>query len=555
MPSAPNTHRRAHIAARNLTLSRGGSPIIQGLNLTITEESRTAIVGENGRGKSTLLAGLAGTLPPTSGSLESHGKTGMAEQELRIAGDRTIGDTVAFAIADSLAALAEFEQATQALAAAAPGAADQFELALATATRLDAWDAERRVDVALAALGADTRRDRKLRELSVGQRYRVRLACLLGGDAQILLLDEPTNHLDAAALAFLTEQLRTRAGGFAIVSHDRGLLRAVASSFVDLDPGADGRPAVYSGGFDEYLAGKRASRARSEQLHAAQLTSQAQLQSDLDAAQARLISGWRPPKGTGKHQRATRAASLVGIVKRRQEALETVQVASPPPPLQLALPAAWQPRPGTLLSASGLALPPRLSRPVDLVVTAGDRLLVRGPNGAGKSTLLRMLNGDLVPTRGAVSRGNNARVLLLSQESDPAWRDSVLTVRDLFRSRAALLVSRGVIPEARAISLDSLGLIAQSEHDQPVGSLSAGQHRRLDLALAFLAQPDILLLDEPTNHLSMTLIDELIDAVQLMPAAVVVATHDRDMQQALHHWPQLELGQGGVGKAPVHLYS
>lgn len=78
MPSAPTTHRRAHIAARNLTLSQGGSPIMQGLNLTLTEESRTAIVGENGWGKSTLLAGLAGGLPPTSGSIEAHGKIGVA---------------------------------------------------------------------------------------------------------------------------------------------------------------------------------------------------------------------------------------------------------------------------------------------------------------------------------------------------------------------------------------------------------------------------------------------------------------------------------------------
>lgn len=460
---------------------------------------------------------------------------------MHASGDLTIGDTVAFAIADSLAALAAFEQATQALAAARPGASDQYERALATATRLDAWSAERRVDVALGALGAEAQRDRKLRELSVGQRYRVRLACLLGGDAQILLLDEPTNHLDAAALSFLTEQLCKRAGGFAIVSHDRDLLRAVATSFVDLDPSPDGHPVVYSGTFGEYLAGKRATRARWEQTHAAQIASQAQLRVDLEAGQARLISGWRPPKVTGKQQRATRAASLVGNVRRRQDALESAEVMTPQLPLQLALPASWQPRPSTLLTATGLALPPRLPDPVDLEITIGDRLLVRGPNGAGKSTLLKMLNGDLAPIRGAVLRGHDAHILLLSQESDPAWQDSPLTVKGLFRSRAALLVSRGVIPESRVVSLDSLGLIARAEHDQPVGTLSAGQRRRLDLALAFLAQPDVLLLDEPTNHLSMSLIDELSDALRQVPAAVVVATHDREMQRVLSDWPELEL--------------
>lgn len=541
MPLAPTAHPRAQITARNLTLSRGGSPIIQDLSLTLTEQSRTAIVGENGCGKSTLLSGLAGSLSPTSGSVNTHGRIGVAEQELSIAGDRTVGDEVALAIADSLTAVAALDRAAQELAADEPGAASRYEQALATATRLDAWDAQRRIDVALAALDAEAQRGRTLHELSVGQRYRVRLACLLGGDAQILLLDEPTNHLDAAALTFLATQLRGRAGGFAIVSHDRSLLREVASTFVDLDPSADGRPATYSGTLDEYQASKQSARARWEQEHTAQIASQAQLRAELDAAQTRLVSGWRPPKGTGKHQRATRAASLVGNVKRRQEALDNARVQAPQPPLRLALPARWTTPPGTLLVANGIALPPRLTSPVHLALSAGDRVLVRGANGAGKSTLLKMLSGCLAPAFGSVSQGHAARVLLLSQESNPAWRASNVTVHEAFRSRAELLVSRGELSDSRTVALSSLGLLDHAEHCRPVRALSAGQRRRLDLALALLSQPDVLLLDEPTNHLSMSLVDELIDAIKQVPAAVVVATHDRDMQRALHDWTELNL--------------
>ena len=142
------------------------------------------------------------------------------------------------------------------------GSDDRYAAALDAATRLDAWDAERRVDVALEALGACTDRDRELATLSVGQRYRVRLACLLGAQHDILLLDEPTNHLDAGGLAFLTRRLRERSGGFALVSHDRALLRDVADQFLDLDPSQDGRARLYAGGYDAWQDERRRDRER-----------------------------------------------------------------------------------------------------------------------------------------------------------------------------------------------------------------------------------------------------------------------------------------------------
>ncbi|WP_421015424.1 ATP-binding cassette domain-containing protein, partial [Glutamicibacter creatinolyticus] len=163
----------------------------------------------------------------------------------------------------------------------------------------------------MEALDAEPDWSRPLSELSVGQRYRVRLACLIGGDDDFLLLDEPTNHLDRAGLDFLTNQLKSRHGGVVIVSHDRALLADVAETLIDLDPTYDDRPRVYGGGYAGYREGHRAELERWEQQYAAQQTERSRLQDDLSAAQNRLISGWRPEKGTGKHQRATRAGGLV----------------------------------------------------------------------------------------------------------------------------------------------------------------------------------------------------------------------------------------------------
>ena len=117
--------------------------------------------------------------------------------------NRTVGQAVAEAIAEPLAALATLDDAAAALAEGSSEAAEQYAAALEDAEALDAWDAERRVQIALEALDAETDMTRLLADLSVGQRYRVRLACLLGAEDDFLLLDEPTNHLDRSGLDFL----------------------------------------------------------------------------------------------------------------------------------------------------------------------------------------------------------------------------------------------------------------------------------------------------------------------------------------------------------------
>ena len=529
MHHARSARRRAQIVAQGLSLSQGGTTVLERLSLTIRAGSRVAIVGENGRGKSTLLAALAGDSQTlVSGSVARQGRIGYAEQELPAHDGRTVGQAVAFAISDSLEALAALEVAAEGLAedaAAGASAAEAYSDVLAAATALDAWDAERRVTVALEALGAETDRERPLSELSVGQRYRVRLACLLGGDAELLLLDEPTNHLDADALGFLTANLRSSPGGFAVVSHDRRLLRDVAETFVDLDPSADGAARICGGGYDGWAAQKRADRARWEQTHAAQLDTASKLREDLAAAQARLVGGWRPPKGTGKHQRATRAAGLVANAKRRQSELDAHSVEVPDPPLRFSPPDYKVEREGVLLAAEAVRCGGRLETPVSCSLRAGDRLLVRGPNGAGKSTLLAILAGRLEATDGRVLHLSGARIGLLAQESE---------------------LGRGREPtkradEAHAAAAESLGLLTAAEASRPARTLSLGQSRRLDLALVLDAKPDVLLLDEPTNHLSVALVDELAEALRWLPCAVIVSTHDRGLLEALRDWPAVDL--------------
>ncbi|MEN3611842.1 ABC-F family ATP-binding cassette domain-containing protein [Plantactinospora sp. ZYX-F-223] len=530
---------RAHVRADGVRVVLGGRVVLSDVSVTVSARSRLAVVGENGRGKTTLLHVLAGMLAPDQGTVERIGTIGVARQSLEARGGETVGSLVLGAMRESHRALRALDDAATALAEGRAGADTAYAAALDAATRLDAWDAERRVDVALAGLDACTDRERPLATLSVGQRYRVRLACLLGARHDMLLLDEPTNHLDADSLTFLTARLRQHPGGVVVVTHDRALLRDVAVEFLDLDPSQDGRPRLFAGGYAGWQEGRRRERERWERDYEAQQAEHQRLAEAVNEAQQRLSTGWRPEKGHGKHQRQSRAPGVVQAFRRRQEELDAHQLTVPEPPLRLRWPDLAT-RPGSpLLRCHDVTVTGRLHRSVTLTLDGGDRLLVTGPNGAGKSTLLAVLAKALEPSTGQVRHLSGARVAYLGQEV-PAWPPTVLA-HQLYDQHVGQLQSRGHLGAKGQLALTATNLLDREALRTPVERMSQGQQRRLNLALRLAERPDLLILDEPTNHLSALLVDELTVALRETPAAVVVATHDRQMLHDLAAWPTLPL--------------
>ncbi len=500
-----------HLTTHDLTKGYESGPVVDGISLTVSAGQRLGIIGENGRGKTTLLRLLADDLAPDQGTVTRHGSLSLVRQEMPLHDNETVGDLLSEALRGSRQALSELDSAAE------PFDEQRYENALAHAEAIEAWDAERRAGIALKALDADHPKSQRLGELSVGQRYRVRLACLLAERADVLLLDEPTNHLDVQALDFLTERLRRHHGVVVLVSHDRTLLDDVCTQLLDLDPAPDGEVHLHGGGYRAFTQAKRAERRRWEQRFAQEEAEHDELAEQVDRARSRLKDAWRPPKGTFKHQRTTRAANKMRTVARRLEELDDQRVGAPPPPLRFAPPELTAD--GDLLHATPLAVPERLNLTEPISLAAGEKLLVTGPNGAGKSTLLNVLAGRITPAHGTVRHAG--KVALLAQESSFANEDAT----------AAQLCSR----------VEELGLLTGKDLARPVSRLSTGQRRRLELAILLSGGPHVLLLDEPTNHLSIALVDELTEALRHTRAAVAVATHDRRMRTDFGSWRTVTL--------------
>jgi macrolide transport system ATP-binding/permease protein len=516
-----------HLHLSGVSHGYGDRQLFDRVELVITSGEHVAIVGENGAGKSTLLRILAGLEAPDAGTAVRHGRMGYLAQTHGLPQSFTVGD----AIDDALAALRDIEAELARLEVGLAGAeADDLESygRLQTQYQLrEGYAADSRVEAALDRLGlGGLDRKRTLGSLSGGEQERVALACVLADPADILLLDEPTNHLDARGTAWLEARLAAHRGTVVVVSHDRVLLRKVASTVIEVD--AERRTVNrYGNGYDGYLREKAAERQRWVQQYHGWLDAMAaeRLQADTVAGKmgyARQRDGDKMGFDfkAGTWQRA--ATSKVRNAQERLRRLEASPVDRPPVPLRLATVLLPDVTAGPALEAKAVMVPGRLG-PTDFRVEAGQKILITGPNGAGKSTLLAVLAGTLEPAEGAVERPG--RIGYLQQELE-------LPQRPGQRLLPAFAAGLGGNIDEHAEALLRLGLFRTSEFHVPVGSLSAGQQRRLALARLLLGGFGTMLVDEPTNHLAPVLVEQLEAALSDFAGTLIMVSHDR----ALGEW-------------------
>ena len=514
------------LVVSGLSVSYPDRAVLTGVDLLAQPGRRIGLVGENGVGKSTLLRAVAGRTPAratVSGTVQVPPDLVLLGQE-RPFGDRaTVAEVLAMTLAPLRTAVADVERL--AVGVGTPEGDTAYERALERAVAHDAWDADRRATLAAQRLGVGgIEPGRAVGTLSCGQRTRLALATIMTTRPTCLLLDEPTNHLDDDAIDVLTGFLRDLPGVVVLASHDRLLLDDVCTDLVDLDAGALGTDGSggrrFGGGWSAYEAARTDARRRWEQTYAVQQEEIARLRAATRLGTS-AIAHDRGPTDSDKYTYSFKGGRVEQTLARRKkdarrrlEIAQREQVHRPPAPLVFRgdLTSATT---GRLVQARDVEVTGRV-RVARLDVAAGEHVLLTGVNGSGKSTLLGVLSGRLRPTGGTVAvTARTVRELTQDpQVSDPA-RSALATydaaVRDL--------------PDAP--SLRELGLLHPREHRTALGHLSVGQRRRLGLALAMAAAPDLLLLDEPTNHISLALAGELEEALASAPGGVVLASHDR----------------------------
>ena len=515
------------LRAHDLVRIYGDRRVLDNVSLTAAPGQRLGLVGENGSGKSTLLHILAGVREPDGGQVIRPPDTGFLPQESPYASTDTVADVLDDALADINARLRRLDELAGALDD--PAALAEYGEVLDWLTAHEAWDADRRATLVLAGLGlSGMERERSLARMSGGQRSRLALAALLIRQPEAVLLDEPTNHLDDPAIAFLEKHLAALPGVVILSSHDRVFLDAVCTDIVDLDPALSG-PTRYGGSYLDYRAAKKAERQRWEQRYAAEQEELKELRHAV-AVTARQINHHRPMRDRNKMSYGMMGDQVEKQISRRvrnaQQRLDDLirdQVRKPPPPLNFSGTLTSTSDGDYVLSARSVQIPGRLK--LDrLDLSATTKLLITGENGTGKSTLLSVLAGTLAPESGTVTRRPSLRVGLLAQ--------------DVHFARPEETAAQTYEKSGAKVPLGDLGLLPKSAHGTPVGALSTGQRRRLALAMLIAQQPQLLLLDEPTNHLSPTLAEELEQALQAAPGAIVIATHDRWLRR---NWPDQEL--------------
>ena len=382
----------------------------------------------------------------------------------------------------------------------------------------DGWEAEAILD----RLGMGAKLEAKTDELSGGEARRVALAMVLVAEADLLILDEPTNHLDMGAIRWLEERLAIHRGGLVIVAHDRHLLDRVVTRVVELDRG---RAYVHEGGYAVYLEGRaqrKAHEAKADQVRRSLAKRElAWLRRGAPARTSKSKARLSRARAVTEHQAppAARDGNLdlhVDVPRLGDKVIELERVGHRHDER-------W------------------LFRTVDLLLGPRERLGIVGLNGSGKSTLLDVISRRIEPVEGNVVYGPTVQL---------GYHDQVGARLDPNqRVREAITGGKQEISWHDRRIMESFWFDDDGQW-APIGQLSGGERRRLQLILVLSARPNVLLLDEPTNDLDLDTLRALEDFLEDWPGALVVVSHDRAFLERTVDDVLVLDGQGSAARFP-----
>ncbi|WP_062216504.1 ABC-F family ATP-binding cassette domain-containing protein [Streptomyces sp. NBRC 109706] len=486
--ASPSSAGRNLVNAESISKVYGTRALLDGVSLGVNEGDRIGVVGRNGDGKTTLVRVLARQEPPDDGRVTHAGglRLGVLTQHDSLDPAATVRQEV-------IGELADHE-----------------------------WAGEPRVRDVLTGLfggldlpGFADGLDTVIGPLSGGERRRIALARLLIAEQDLIVLDEPTNHLDVEGIAWLAGHLRARRSALVVVTHDRWFLDQVCTRMWDVQRGT---VFGYEGGYSDYVF----ARAERERIAATEETKR----QNLVRKELAWLRRGAPARTSKPRFRIEAANELIEDVPPPRDSAELMGFASARLGRTVFDLEDVTVRVGATADGGGRTLLERLTWQLG----PGDRIGLVGVNGAGKTSLLRALaetardEDSPLLTAGRITVGKTVRLAYLSQEVgelDPGLR--VLQAVESVRSRVDLGKGR----EMTASQLCERFGFGKERQWTPVGDISGGERRRLQILRLLMDEPNVLFLDEPTNDLDIETLTQLEDLLDGWPGSLVVISHDR----------------------------
>ncbi|TFI44076.1 ABC-F family ATP-binding cassette domain-containing protein [Rhodococcus sp. 1R11] len=510
-----------------------GRQLLNGVGFRVGDGAKTALIGPNGTGKTTLTRIVAGDEAPDEGAVSSSGSLGVMRQFVgQLRDDSTVRDLLLSVASPSVRSAATALDAAENTMIEIDDEKTQMKYAQALSDWGDVggYDLEPFWDkVTMAALGMpfDRAKWRAASTLSGGEQKRLVLESLFAGTDDLLLLDEPDNYLDVPGKRWLEATIRDSDKSVLFISHDRELIANAANRIVTLEPGVSGATAwVHGGGFATYHAAREDRNARLDELRR-------RWDEELVKLRALVLR---------LREKAKFNDGVAARYHASQTRLAKFEEAGPPEAVPLKQHVTVRLRGGrtakralvcTALELTGLM------KPFDTEIWYGDRVAVLGSNGSGKSHFLRLLaNGGTDPEKEhepvqelALAPVPHTGTAVLGARVRPGLFAQTHTRPDLAGNTLLEILHMGnehrdgMGREAAGRALDRYGLARAAE--QSYDNLSGGQQARVQILLLELSGATLLLLDEPTDNLDLMSADALEDAIAAFEGTVIAVTHDR----------------------------
>ncbi len=492
----------AFISMHGISLSFGGVPLFDGIDLTVERRERIGLVGRNGSGKSTLLRLIEGSLKPDSGAASVLKGAHIAYLSQQVPHDipGTAFDVVASGIRQ-YADLVTKQRSVGLLDEDTTPMANRLDLTHHTLGMEGGWYLSKM----LSQLGVDA--GRAFNSLSAGLKRQVLLKRALAGEPEILLLDEPTNHMDIDSIKELEKMMVRFAGALIFVTHDRMFLQRIATRIVEIDRG---RLFDQACDYETFLVRRSVDRETEE-------TQNALFDKKLQQEE-HWVRGGIKARRTRNEGRVRELERMREIRRSRRERPGTVKME-----------AHEAERSGTLVAkADNISFnygDTQIISKFSTTILKGDRIGILGPNGSGKTTLLRILLGMLSPKTGTIRLGASLQISYFDQllEQLDENKTAIENVGDGTDTVTVNGKTRHIVGYLQDF------LFSPDQARSLVSVLSGGERNRLMLARLFTLPSNLLVLDEPTNDLDVETLDLLEDLLMSYAGTILLVSHDRTL--------------------------